>query len=344
MQRAEYIAYLMSNVGGASCVDAGKVLQKSHDKVNRFLNKETFCGRDLFDAVCSGINLTGGSLTVDDSVLDKPYRSLLTTALMGYFYSGKHKTTVKGISLIVLVYTTSGGVSVPVNFRLYRYDERKTKNDYFLEMLSEVYRLVGSKIPTWLPHKTSPLGLRPSIVTMDSWYSSLKNLKFLRNLEVAFLVGLEKNRLVSDFPQAQDQIQAKDIPEDGLRVHLKGFDFVRVFRTDFRNEDARHYALYLPDNEVYNNWTGQQILDFFRERKLEHWQVELCFRGSKQVCNAERFFVRNTQAITNHIFCVLRAFQKLAFMAFHKVIPSFYALRKTLFLEAQRKFIESLVA
>ena len=65
--------------------------------------------------------------------------------------------------------------------RIYDKTENKTKNDYFQEMLTEV---LG-----W--------GLEPAFVTGDSWYSSLENLKMIKNHHQGFLVGLESNRLVS---------------------------------------------------------------------------------------------------------------------------------------------------
>lgn len=95
MQAEEYIAYLLiayllSSPNGSSCVQAGQVLQVSHDEVNRFLLSGAYQGEDLFKAVASSIDLTGGTLTVDDTVLDKPYTELSSSELVGYFWSGKH--------------------------------------------------------------------------------------------------------------------------------------------------------------------------------------------------------------------------------------------------------------
>lgn len=100
-----------------------------------------FCSRtaltlELF--LNRAVQLTGlrsGVLSVDDTVLDKPYRDIEKTELVGFFWSGKHHRAVKGINLIVLIYTRWDGVSAPVNFRLYRHSDNKTKNDYFLEMM-----------------------------------------------------------------------------------------------------------------------------------------------------------------------------------------------------------------
>ena len=75
----------------------------THDSVNRFLNREMYSGRDLYDEASPTLNLKGGTLSVDDSVLDKPYSQYM--ALVSYFWSGKHHRSVKGINLVTLYYT-----------------------------------------------------------------------------------------------------------------------------------------------------------------------------------------------------------------------------------------------
>jgi len=321
MQAEEYITYLLSSPNGSSCVQAGHVLQVSHDEVNRFLLSGAYQGEDLFKAVASSIDLIGGTLTVDDTVLDKPYTELSSSELVGYFWSGKHHKSIKGINLIVLIYTTVSGYSVPVNFRVYHSREGKTKNEYFQAMLKQVWQ--------W--------GLRPEWITADSWYSSLENLKFLRNLEVNFLMGLEKNRIVSTQPSLYEQVGQVLIPPEGLYTHLKGFDFIEVFRTVSQEGDVRHYALYQSgqDRELPHRSTKQE----FETLRLRHWQVEAFFRCIKQCCQAEKFFVRNTTAIHTHLFCVMRAFQKLAALTLNNLIDSMYGLHKMIFLQAQRQFI-----
>jgi hypothetical protein len=75
-------------------------------------------------------------LSIDDSVLDKPYAKYI--AFIGYFWSGKHHASVQGINLITMYYTNREGNHYPVNFRIVDKNENKTKNDYFLEMLGEL--------------------------------------------------------------------------------------------------------------------------------------------------------------------------------------------------------------
>jgi SRSO17 transposase len=128
------------------------------------------------------------------------------------------------------LYTDRKGVRLPVNFRVVDKAEAKTKNELFREMVSEVL--------AW--------GLRPALVSADSWYSGLENLKFLRHQGLGFLVGLEKNRIVSERAHEYVPVEGLELPESGKVVHLRKFGFVSVFRTLDKNHDVRYYAQYDP--------------------------------------------------------------------------------------------------
>jgi len=110
----------------------------AHDAANRFLNREAFSGKDLFKEARPLLALGGGLLSVEDTVLDKPYRQEGKTELGGYFWSGKQGRAVKGLCLVTLVYTDPKGVCLPVHFRVVDKAEGKTKNALFREMVEEV--------------------------------------------------------------------------------------------------------------------------------------------------------------------------------------------------------------
>ena len=84
----------------------------SHDSVNRFLLRERYEPKDLFDEVRPYINLKGGTKSYDDTVIDKPHSDPKITELIGYFYSGRHHRAVKGIQLVTLYYTDLSGKPV----------------------------------------------------------------------------------------------------------------------------------------------------------------------------------------------------------------------------------------
>jgi hypothetical protein len=148
-------------------------------------------------------------------------------------------------------------------------------------------------------------------------------------------VGLEKNRIISTVPHQYEQVGEATIEADGLYTHLKGLDYVKVFRTVDTEDHERHYAVY--GNEQH----ATAILErkVFKELKQQHWHIEQAFRALKQLVHAGHFFVRRTKAIQTHLYGVLRALQRLILWAKDKVIPSVYKLHDQLFLHAQRQFI-----
>jgi hypothetical protein len=290
----------------------------SHDSVNRFLLRENYSPRDLFDEVKAHLKGERGIGSVDDTVVDKPYSEMGKTDLLGYFWSGKHKRAVKGINLITLYYTDITGISYPVTYRIYDKQEGKTKNDYFRDMIREVQE--------W--------GLKLAWVTGDSWYSGSENLKFLRNEKMGFLFGVATNRQVSIDRGTSVQVQTLMIPESGLVVYLKEFGWVKVFCQNFKDE-VRHYIMYLPEESELRQLTHQR----FRQIHDSHWQIESFHRVIKQVCNIERFQVRTQSAIRTHFFCALQAFCKLQTMRVEGLIDNLYQVSRELFIPMIRQFI-----
>lgn len=79
-----------------------------------------------------------------------------------------------------------------------------------------------------------------------------------------------------------------------------------MFSQLFKNE-RRYDILLRPDADALEQLTRKQ----FRQVHDDQWQSEWFHRVIKQVCNIERFYARDEQAIRNHFFCALRAFGKL---------------------------------
>lgn len=290
----------------------------SHDSVNRFLLRERYEPKDLFEEIKPNINLIGGTLSGDDTVIDKPHSDLKITELIGYYYSGRHHRAVKGIQLITLYYTDVALKSVPVNYRIYNKQEGKTKNDYLREMITEVL--------DW--------GLKPKIVTTDAWYSSQENLKLLKNKQLGFLTGVAKNRSCSVDGKNFTQVQNLKIPEDGLIVYLKNFGQVKVFRRNFKNETSRYYIMYTPEDAL----SAISRIEF-KELHSIHWGIECYHRAIKQVCGIGRFMVRTTEAIRTHFFSAIRAFTQLELMRAEDLIENWYEIQRNLSLQVAREFI-----
>lgn len=315
-----YSAYLMSEPINSSCLRLSEIMPDiSHDSVNRFLCREKFTGRDLYNENSTELNLTGGSLSVDDSVLDKPYSNPEHAPLIDYFWSGKHHKAVKGLNLITLFYIDSSGKCLPINFRIYDKRQNKTKNDHFREMLTEVLEC----------------GLQPRIVTGDTWYSSLGNLKHIRKNGLNFMFGIERDRQISIEKGSYIRVdRMSDFSDNGKIVYLKEFGNVKVFRQLFK-EEYRYYIMGVANLENLNSITQ----DDFEKNHAEHWQIETFHRAIKQVCNIEKFQVRKSRAIRNHVYCAIRAFSKLEIMKTKQIITNWYQLKRNLFNEIISGFI-----
>ena len=316
-----YSRYLIADPLYTSCTRCEEIMGNiSHDSINRFLNRERFDGQDLFDEVKSNINTVGGTLSVDDSTLDKPYMDPKHNDLIGYHWSGKHKRAVKGISLITLYYTDIHGVKVPVNYRVYNKNDNMTKNDYFKTMITEVL--------LW--------GLQPLYVTGDTWYSSIENLKFLRKQKLNFLFAVESNRVVSKEKGTYQQIQSiTEWPASaGIKLYLKNYGMVIAFRQLFKNE-YRYYLMSMYDLDKLDTLTYQD----FEQTHNDHWAIECYHRVLKQACNIEKFQVRNTHAILTHIFCSLHSFVTLEVFKVQKLIKNHYQIKKDLYQKVIKDFV-----
>lgn len=317
-----YSNYLLCEPNNASCLKlADAVKNISHDSVNRFLCRENFNGHDLFMENSIHINLHGGLIAVDDSVIDKLYSNTAYAHLVDFYYSGKHHKPVKGINLVTLFHIDTDGVCLPLNFRVYNKKDGKTKNDYFRDMLDELI--------TW--------GLRPKVVTGDSWYSGLMNLKHIRKHGLGFMFGIEKDRLISSEKGSYiNPSQLDHYPEDGRIVYLKEFGNVKLFRQIYK-EVYRYYIVGVA------NLGDLPLISYhdFKQFHDKHWLIETYHRALKQVCNIEKFQVRKTRAIKNHVFCSLLAFSKLEIMKLKQQINNWYHIQRSIFNEVIARLVKS---
>jgi hypothetical protein len=259
-----YISYLLSDPQYTSCTRLAKIMETiSHDSINRFLERERFEPRDLFEEEKNKIVFDGGILSVDDSVLDKPYSDPEKASLIDLFWSGKHKCVVKGINLVSL--------------------------------------------------------LKPSWVTGDSWYSSLENLKFIRAKKLNFMFGVENNRIVSVLRGQYIQIQKFEgwSAQDMETMYSKEYGLIKACRQLYKNAH-RYYVMSMAD---LNNLESVTMTDFKKVHDA-HWTIEQFHRALKQVCNVERFQVRNENPIKNHI-----------------KISHWYELKRDLYIKVIRDYI-----
>lgn len=284
----DYINFLVAAQKSYSCLEAGRVQPEqanapAHDAITRRLHLMNPDNDALWQEAEPMIDRKTGLLLLDDSTLDKPYAKKIP--LVYRHWSGKHHNTVRGINLLTLLWT-DGDKHVPCEHRIYdKANDELSKNDHFAALVKTAHTR----------------GFCPKYVCFDSWYSSLENLKLLHSLHWHWLTRLKSNRLVNPDKSGNVAIARLDIGHAGLVVHLKGYGFIKVFRTVDKNGDAEHWAT-----------SNLEMTELERLATAEKtWAIENYHRGIKQFCGVEKCQARSATAQRNHIAMALRAFLRL---------------------------------
>lgn len=284
----DYINFLVAAQRVFSSIEAAKTHPSeasppAHDAYTRLLQRLPPDSEALWQEVASLVERRQGMLVLDDSTLDKPYARQM--ALVTRHWSGKHRRVVQGINLLSLVWTNRE-CCLPCDFRLYhKTQDGLSKNDHFRQMLQTAHER----------------GFEPEIVLFDSWYSSLDNLKRVRDYHWDWLTQLKGNREVSIDRTGNRPLSDILIPPQGQVVHLKGYGWVKVFRTVGTYGDAEYWATSRLD------MTLEQAAFY----ALDADQIETYHRGLKQFTGIERGQFRLEVAQRNHISLAIRAFVRL---------------------------------
>jgi len=250
---------------------APESLSLSHDSVTRWLSSAKVQPKDLWEAAKKEIEGISGILAFDDVVIDKSRSSKME--LVNWQYSGCEHGIVKGIGVVNALWQTSKDEYTPIDYRVWNPPEDgKTKNNHFRDMLSSA----------------KSRGLEPEMVAADSWYSSLDNLKSVRSHEWDWVMGLKSNRLVN---KPHVQISRLNIPDGGLKVHLKGYGWIKLFRFEGKNGRTDYVGTSRLES------TREQVKTYFERR----WSIEVMHRELKQTCGFGRCQATTGRAGRNHI-------------------------------------------
>ena len=310
-----YIQFLIAAQRVFTCTEAAACHPEqpqppAHDAFTRLLARQPPDTAALWQEIKPLIDPQRGALIIDDSTLDKPYSRQMSWVT--YHWSGKHHRVVPGINLISLVWT-NGDLTLPCDFRLYdKPFGGQTKNEHFQAMLTAA----------------AVRGFEPAMVLFDGWYASLANLKAVRSHGWRWLTRFKSNRLVNPDDTGNVPIETLSILPEGRVVHLKGYGFVRVFRTVAPDGDAEYWAtsdlsMTAAEREA---WAGQGFL------------IENYHRGLKQCCGIEKCQARRAAAQWGHIQLALRAYVRLESHWWNHGI-SWYQLKADIIRSAIRAYL-----
>lgn len=310
----DYIDFLIASPRSASCCEAERsqppgLVPPSHDAYTRLLTRLEPDPETLFREVEPLLTKSHGVLVLDDSTLDHLYAKKIEPAHR--HWSGKHKSVVRGINLISLVWS-DGDRTLPVDYRVYdKPADGLTKNDHFRAMAEAASRR----------------GFSPRAVLFDSWYSGLDNLKLIRGLGWVFLTQLKADRKVDVERRGYRAVSEVAFDGPSLVAHLEGFGSVRIFEVVSRDGDVEYWA------------TNDLGMDELRRLELAEraWAIEEYHRALKQCCNIERCQARSSRAQRDHIGMAIRAFARLSHH-FYTTGVSWYEVKARIVREAIRAY------
>jgi len=242
----------------------------SHDSISRWLSDAHCQPKDIWTEAKTHVLGTTGVLIADETVLNKERSDKIE--LVRYQYSGTEHDVIKGIGMLNFLWVDEKDQVCPMDVRIYEpKEDGKTKNDHFRELL----------------HLAKERGVKPEAVIADSWYSSLDNLKCIRDYGWNFVMGLRKNRIINK----GEKLEKLVIPNEGLRVHLRGYGWITVFRFVSSNRRTDYIGTNI------QNPTKEKIIALVRKR----WEIEVFHRELKQTCGLEHCQARTSRAQRNHI-------------------------------------------
>lgn len=267
-----YCAFLRVTSQRYSALSLSEVspVELSHDSISRWLEEKHCMPKDIWQEAQKYVTGTNGVIIADETVLNKSRSQKVE--LVRWQYSGDEHDIVRGIGMLNFLWVNDSNDVCPIDVRIYEpREDGKTKNDHFRELLKIAKRRE----------------VTPEAVIADSWYSSLDNLKCIRDLGWNWLMGLRKNRSVNKGQKLEDIT----IPEGGLLVHLRGYGWITVFRFVAKNGRTDYIGTNI------QNPTRETITTLVRKR----WEIEVFHRELKQTCGLEHCQARTSRAQRNHI-------------------------------------------
>lgn len=284
-----YSNFLIANHNRYSGLELSKVTpveDMCHDSVSRWLSSSDFTPSQLWNQVKDLIDVKRGYLIGDDTLLNKKYSR--TNELAKKQYSGCEHKLENGICLVNLLWTDREEF-IPIDYRVYhKQTDDKTKNDHFAEMLN----------------RAKQRDFSPLYVLMDSWYSSVENMKLIsRKLNWNFISNLKSNRKVSICQGSYISITDLKLTKKQVRkVWLKEYGYILVCKT----VDTKGGVIYLATNDL----TLTSYLEFTNHFN-NRWNIEEFHRGIKQTTGIEKCYSTKASSQRNHIFSAFTAFIKL---------------------------------
>ncbi len=312
-----YTDYLISSPGGlTTAVSMSKMLgdKLSHDKITRFLSKGDYDSKYLWQQVKPMVQELSSSeeeivLSFDDSIQEKCYSD--TSELICWHYDHTFNRSVKGVNFLTALVDV-GGMRLPCAVEFVKKDKwvrdkktgkqkrgsTKTKNEIYREMLLRC-----------------DTNFRFDYVVNDSWYSSVKNMKLIKEeLHVNFVMALKSNRKVAlsfEDKKANNYISIQSLQpgQQTVEIWLEELDFpLLLVKQVFKNEDDTVGELYLACSDL--SLLYERITTIYKKR----WGVEEYHKSVKSNLGFAKSPTHTIKTQTNHFILSILAYAKLEWL------------------------------
>lgn len=332
-----YSDYLIAQSGLATATGLSALLEGhlSHDQITRFLNKNEFSSKDLWQHVKPTIlqhAKANGVLILDDAIEEKPYTDP-NMIVQWYFSHAKHRC-VKGINILSGL-VRYDDLALPIGFEIVHKDinccDPKTGREFQRASITKnelARKLITQALVSQVPFE---------YVLADNWFSSKETMAFIHyEMKKKFVFGLKSNRLVALIDQTGKRGQYQKLSEwnlkegQSLRVALKNCSIPLILITKiFKNEDGSTGYLYLITNDLDKD--TDRIYEVYQKR----WRIEEYHKSIKQNSSLEKSPTRTERSQKNHLFASLIGYCKLECLKL-KTALNHFGLKYKLILRANR--------
>lgn len=338
-----YSDYLIAQSHYATATGLSTLLDGSlsHDKVTRFLNKNEFSSKDLWQYVKPKIREQeqekGGVLIIDDTIEEKPYTD--ANMIVNWHFSHAKGRCVKGINLLSCL-VRYGDLTLPIGFEVVH------KDIHYCDLLTkkEVRKASVSKNEYFrqLTRQAQLNEIQFEYILADNWFGAKDNMEFIHyDLHKKFIFGLKANRLValSEDDKQKGQYQSLNTLnlKDGeaRKVFLKNLSLpVSLMKKVFKNEDGSTGTLYLVTNDL--DIDSDRIYEVYQKR----WRIEEYHKSIKQNSSLEKSPTRTIRSQKNHLFASIIGYCKLEFLKIKTCLNHFAIKYKLIVRANQMAFLE----
>ena len=340
-----YTDYLMASFGQTTATGLSAILdgEISHDKITRFLSKEEYTSKELWQLVkkeVRAIEEEDGVLIFDDTVQEKQYSK--ESELICWHYDHTFNRNMKGINLLNCVYYANG-VSLPIAFELVKKptvfidpktNKQKRKSEVTKnELLREMLKTCQQNQVKW------------RYLLTDSWFTSSENMKYVNDeLQKYFILALKSNRLIALSEEDKKggcytRIDELDWSEKKpIKGWIRGLKFpVLLHRQVFTNKDGSTGILYLISNDL--DLTATKIETIYQKR----WKVEVFHKNIKSNTALAKSPTSTVRTQSNHVFMSIYASAKLEILAIKNKLSTF-TLRSKIYIASIKSAFSQLQA